>query len=141
MIALALETEPHQAKAVGENLRVSWKHCTEIGRFIQGDLVEKAENKLEEVAEERLAVPATKFDTGAGHVSGTGKGFYPVKAAEEMLDLLSSAKSNAEHEGLNPEALEVQQFITNKGPRIRTPKRHRGREIKSSHVKIVVGER
>jgi large subunit ribosomal protein L22 len=138
---MPLETEPHQAKATANNLRVSWKDCTEIGRFIQGDLVEKAENKLEEVVKGNLAVPATKFDSDAGHVPGQGKGFYPEKAAGEVLDLLKSAKSNAEHEGLNAEALEVQQFITNKGPRIRTPKRHRGRQIKSAHVKIVVGER
>jgi large subunit ribosomal protein L22 len=138
---MPLETEPHQAKAKSENMRVSWKDCTEIGRFIQGDLVSKAENKLEEVMKKNLAVPATKFDSDAGHVAGQGKGFYPVKAAEEVLELLRSAKGNAEHEGLNPEALEVQEFITNKGPSIRTPKRHRGRQIKSAHVKIVVGER
>lgn len=64
-----------------------------------------------------------------------------MKAAEEVLKLLRSAESNAENEGLNTAALEVQEFITNQGPRFRTPKRHRGREIKSAHVKIIVGER
>ena len=138
---MPVQTEPHQAKAVGDNLRVSWKDCTEIGRFIGGDEVEKAENKLEEVIEKNLAVPAKKFDSDASHVSGQGKGFYPVKAAEEVLELLRSAKSNAEDEGLNTGALEIQEFITNQGPNIRTPKRQRGRTIKSAHVKIVVGER
>lgn len=138
---MALQTEEHQAKAVGSNLRVSWKHCTEIGRFIKGDSVEKAENKLERVIEKELHVPYTKFDSDAGHKSGGGPGGYPVKAAEEMLDLIRSAESNAEHEGLNTAALEVQNVITNQGPTFRTPKRHRGREIKSAHVKIVVGER
>lgn len=138
---MPVQTEPHQAKAVGNNMRVSWKHCTEIGRFIKGDSVEKAENKLEEVMKKNLAVPATKFDSDAGHVSGQGKGRYPVKAAEEVLALIRSAKSNAENEGLNVDQLEIQKFITNKGPNIRTPKRHRGRTIKSAHVKIVVGEK
>jgi len=138
---MPLATEPHQAKAAGNNMRVSWKHCTEIGRFIKGDTVEKAKNKLERVAEEELAVPATKFDSNAGHVSGQGKGRYPVKAAKEVLQLVENAEANAENQGLNPEALEVQKFITNQGESIRTPKRHRGRSIKSAHVKIVVGER
>jgi large subunit ribosomal protein L22 len=138
---MPIQTEPHQAKAVGNNMRVSWKHCTEIGRFIKGDTIEKAENKLEEVQKKNLAVPATKFDSDAGHVSGQGKGRYPVDAAEEVLSLLRSAKSNAENEGLNVDQLEVQEFITNKGPNVRTPKRHRGRTIKSAHVKIVVGEK
>lgn len=138
---MAIQTEPHQAKAVGNNLRVSWKHCTEIGRFVKGDTIEKAKNKLERVVEKDLAVPATKFDSDAGHQAGQGKGFYPEKAAEEVLDLLNLAEANAENEGLNTASLEVQEFITNKGPKIRTPKRHRGRSIKSAHVKIVVGER
>jgi len=137
---MTLEVESHQAKAVGKNLRVSWKHCTEIGRFIDGDSVEKARNKLERVIEKELPVPMTKFDSDAGHKPGQGAGRYPVKAAEEMLDLLNQAESNAEYEGLNKDQLKVQNIITNQGPSIRTPKRHRGREIKSAHVKMVVGE-
>ncbi|WP_414836848.1 50S ribosomal protein L22 [Candidatus Nanohalococcus occultus] len=138
---MPINTESHQAKAVGKNLRVSWKHCTEIGRWIKGDSLEKAVNKLEQVQEKNLAVPATKFDSDAGHVSGQGKGRYPQNAAEEVLKLLNLAEANAENEGLNTAALEVQKVVTNKGPKIRTPKRHRGQSIKSAHVKIVVGER
>jgi large subunit ribosomal protein L22 len=138
---MPLQTEPHQAKAIGKNMRVSWKHCTEIGRFISDDSVEKAKEKLEKVIEKDLAVPATKFDSDAGHQKGQGKARYPVKAAEEVLELLESAEGNAEHEGLNPAALQIDEFITNQGPSFRTPKRHRGRSIKSAHVKIIVGER
>ncbi|MFB6145059.1 MAG: 50S ribosomal protein L22 [Candidatus Nanohaloarchaea archaeon] len=138
---MALETEPHQAKAVGKNIRVSWKECTEIGRFIKGDSVEKAKNKLERVVEKELSVPYTKFNSDAGHKSGGGPGGYPVKAAEEMLQLLESAEFNAENEGLNTASLEVQNVIINQGPRFRTPKRHRGRKIKSAHIKIIVGEK
>lgn len=141
MIIMTLEVEAHQAKAVGKNLRVSWKDSTEIGRFIDGDSVEKAKNKLERVIEKDLPVPMTKFDSDAGHKPGQGAGKYPVKAAEEMLSLVEQAESNAEHEGLNTGQLEVQNIITNQGPSIRTPKRHRGREIKSAHVKLVVGEK
>lgn len=138
--SMSLQTEPHQAKAVGRNLPVSWKDVTEIGRFVKGDTVEKAVSKLERVTEEELAVPFTKF-SGASHTSGGQEGRYPVKAADAVLEVLSSAESNAENEGLNTDKLEVQEFITNQGPRIRTPKRHRGREPKSAHVKIIVGER
>lgn len=138
---MQVPTEEHQAKAVGQNLRVSWKDTTEIGRFIKGDDVEKAENKLERVIEKELAVPYTKFNSDAGHKSGGGPGKYPEKASEEMLDLLRSAVSNAENEGLNPDQLEIQNVISNQGPSIRTPKRHRGREIKTSHVTIIVGEK
>ncbi len=133
---MPIQTEPHQAKAVGNDLRVSWKDVTEIGRFVKGDSIEKAENKLERVIEEELPVPFTKF-SGASHRSGQGEGRYPKKAAEEVLEVLRSAASNAENEGLNTDNLEIQKFITNQGSRFRTTRGHR---IKSAHIKIVVGE-
>ncbi|MFB6203228.1 MAG: 50S ribosomal protein L22 [Candidatus Nanohaloarchaea archaeon] len=138
---MPVETEPHQAKAVGDNMPVSWKDCTEIGRFVKGDTVEKAKRKLEMVTEEELAVPYTKFDSDVGHRSGQGSGRYPVKAAKHVLEVLEAAESNAEHEGLNPGSLEVQKFITNKGQEMQTPGRFRGETTKAAHVKIVVGER
>lgn len=140
MIAVPLETEPHQAKAVGNDLRVSWKDVTEIGRFVKGDTVEKAENKLERVIEKELPVPYTKF-SGASHRSGGQEGRYPEKAAKEVLSVIRGARSNAEDQGLNTDALEIQEFITNQGQEFRTPGRHRGETIKSAHVKIIVGER
>ena len=138
---MPIETEPHQAKAVGHNMPVSWKDVTEIGRFLKDDSVEKAKDKLQRVIEEDLAVPYTKFDSGAGHHSGSGKSRYPKNAAEEVLQVLESAESNAEHEGLNTGALEIQKFITNQGQEMRTPGRQPGRKTKAAHLKLVVGER
>ena len=129
-----------EAKAVGRNLPISWKDCTEIGRFIDGDSVEKAERKLEKVIEKELHVPYTKFDSDAGHRSGGEAGGYPVKASKEVLELLRSAKSNGEDQGLNPNAMKVSNFITNQGPEVATPSRNRGQTTKSSHVKIFVSE-
>lgn len=136
-----METESYQAYAKQENMPVSWKDVTEIGRFIKGDKVEKAIGKLEKVTEKELAVPYTKYDSDVGHRSGhSDPARYPVKAAEHVLEVLENAKSNARYEGLNDE-LYVQEFITNKGQEFVTPGRFRGRKTKSAHVKIVVGER
>lgn len=129
-----------RAKAVGNNLSVSWKDCTEIGRFIKGDSVDKAERKLEKVIEKELHVPYTKFDSDAGHRSGGEAGGYPVKASKEVLDLVKAAKSNGVDQGLNENALKIDNVITNQGPEIATPSRHRGRTTKSSHVKVFVSE-
>jgi large subunit ribosomal protein L22 len=136
-----METTAHQAKAQGKNMPVSWKDCTEIGRFLKGDSVEKAKRKLNKVIEKDLPVPYTKFDSDAGHRSGHGdSGGFPVKAAENVLEVLESAESNAEHEGLNPSNLYVEDFITNQGREFRTPGRHQGTN-KRAHVEIVVGEK
>ncbi len=138
---MTYQTESHQAKAKQENMPVSWKDCTEIGRFIKGDEVEKAERKLEMVQKEELAVPYTKFDSDAGHRKGSSdSGGYPVKAAEHVQKILQNAKGNAEHEGLNTDNLVVQEFITNQGREFRTPSRHPG-SVKRAHVKIIVGEK
>jgi large subunit ribosomal protein L22 len=138
----SIETKAHQARALGKNMPISWKDATEIGRFISGDTVEKAENKLEKVVEKELHVPYTKFDSDAGHKSGDGdSGGYPVKAAEHMLEVVQEAASNAEHQGLNPGALHVENVITNKGTEYATPSRFRGRETKAAHVNVIVEER
>jgi large subunit ribosomal protein L22 len=120
---------------------ISWKDATEIGRFIDGDEVEKAKGKLEKVIEKDLPVPYTKFDSDVGHRPGAGdSGRFPVKAAEHILEVLEEAEANAEHEGLNPGALAVDNVITNQGQEFVTPGRFRGEKTKAAHVKIVVGE-
>jgi large subunit ribosomal protein L22 len=103
--------------------------------------LEKAETKLEEVIQKSTPVPYTKFDSDVGHRPGQGSGRFPVKAAEEVLDLVREAAANAEHQGLNPDNLFVQNIITNQGPEFATPKRHRGRSFKSAHVRVVVEEK
>ena len=136
-----MEVQSHQAYAKQENMPVSWKDVTEIGRFVKGDEVEKAERKLRMVTEKELAVPFTKFNSDVGHKSGHSEpARCPVKAAEHVLEVLNSAKKNAENEGLN-DTLYVQEFITNKGTEYATPSRIRGRKTKAAHVKIAVGER
>jgi large subunit ribosomal protein L22 len=137
-----IETEPHQARALGKNMPISWKDATEIGRFIKGDTVEKAEHKLEKVLEKELHVPYTKFDSDAGHKSGAGdSGGYPVKATEHILELVQEARANAEHQGLNAGALHIDNVITNQGTEYATPGRFRGEKTKAAHVNVIVGEK
>ncbi|MDY6769820.1 MAG: uL22 family ribosomal protein, partial [Candidatus Nanohaloarchaea archaeon] len=114
----------------------------EVGEFIKGERVSKAKEKLGRVAEEEQAVPYTRHDAEQSHRSGDmDSGRYPVKTAGEMLELLESAISNAEHEGMNPDDLRVTGVMVNQGDRMVTPKRHRGRKTKAAHVTIKVGER
>ena len=137
-----IETEPDQARALGKNMPISWKDATEIGRFIKGDTVEKAEQKLEKVLEKELHVPYTKFDSDAGHKSGAGdSGGYPVKATEHILELVQEARANAEHQGLNAGALHIDNVITNQGTEYATPGRFRGEKTKAAHVNVIVGEK
>jgi large subunit ribosomal protein L22 len=135
-----MQTEKFEAKAVEKNARVSWKDCTEIGRYIKNDELETAENKLQQVVEKNQPVEYTKFDSDVGHKPGKGKARYPVKAAKKILEVLNLAKHNAKNQGLNENNLRVQNVITNQAQEYSTPKRHRGRSFKAAHIKIKVKE-
>lgn len=132
------DEDEFKAEAKAQNRRVSGKHCIEIGRWIKGDNVEKAKEKLEKVIEKELAVPYTKFNSDLAHKKGMASGRYPVRAAEEMLRLVRSAEQNGKYEGMND--MMVSNVIVNRGRNMRTPKRHRGKSPKSTHINVEVKE-
>ncbi|MCJ7478870.1 MAG: 50S ribosomal protein L22 [Candidatus Nanohaloarchaeota archaeon QJJ-7] len=137
-----MEVQEEEAVARGENLPISRKHAREVGEFIKGESVEEAKQKLDRVTEEEQAVPYTRHDAEQSHRKGSmDSGRYPVKTAEEMLELLQSAESNARYEGMNTDNLKVTGVMINQGNRMLTPKRHRGRKAKAAHVTIKVGEK
>lgn len=129
----------NRVEAKARNIRVSRKHCIEIGRWINGDNVEKAKEKLEQVIEKERPVPFKKHNKNLSHKKGTGPGRYPISAAEEMLEVLKSAEENGKYQGL--ENMIVSEVIVNQGSRMRTPKRHRGRSPKSAHIDVKLEEK
>ncbi|MDY6776919.1 MAG: 50S ribosomal protein L22 [Candidatus Nanohaloarchaea archaeon] len=137
-----MQVHEEEAVARGENLPISRKHAKEVADFIRGETVDDARDKLERVIDEEQAVPYSRHNRKQSHVKGDmDEGRYPVKTAEEMLDLLKSAESNATYEGMRAEDLEVTGVMVNQGNRYYTPKRHRGRRAKAAHVTIKVGEK
>ncbi len=131
-----------QAKARGVNVSVSRKHCTEIGRFIKGDSVNEAKDKLERVIEKDQPVPYTKYDSDLAHRQGDmDQGRYPVSSAKEVLRILKSAEQNAINEGLAEDSLYIHEFYANQGQSRPTPKRNRGQTPKSAHITIKLRER
>ncbi len=131
-----------EAKARGVNLSVSRKHCMEIGRFIKGDSVEKAKEKLERVIEKDLAVPYTRYNSDLAHrKGGKGPGRYPINASKEVLKLLKSAEQNAiNNQGMAQDRLYISEFFTTQGQRFQTPRRQRGEKPKSAHITIKLRE-
>lgn len=136
------QQEPQEAKARGVNLRVSQKHCVEIGRFIKGDSVEKAKEKLQKVIDKEQPVPYHRFNADLAHKKGNmGAGRYPVSACKEVLTLVESAEQNAIYEGMAEDSLYLSEFYATQGRRFNTPKRNRGRKPKSAHVTVKLRER
>ncbi|MDY6766175.1 MAG: 50S ribosomal protein L22 [Candidatus Nanohaloarchaea archaeon] len=136
-----MQVHDDEAVARGRNLPISRKHAREVAAFIDGDSIEEAKAKLQRVIDKEQPVPYERHDAEQSHRSGSmDAGRYPVKTAEELLELLESAESNAVHEGMSTDNLRVTGVMVNQGSRMVTPKRHRGRKTKAAHVTITVGE-
>ena len=81
-------------------------------------LLNKVEEYLKVVLEHKRCIPYSRFDHSAGRCSaaiqfGLTKGRYPKKCVRIMLNLLQSAKANAEAKKLNPEELVIKNVFVN----------------------------
>tara|TARA_Y100000310_G_scaffold191080_1_gene191078 strand:+ start:3210 stop:3737 length:528 start_codon:yes stop_codon:yes gene_type:complete len=136
-----MTNKEHAAIAKGRNLSISTKHATEICNFIRGKSLQKSKALLQEVVERKTAVPFKVFNNNMGHRSGKiASGRYPEKAANEIINLLNSAESNAQNKGLNVETLFISAIIPNQASRPAHFGRKRGK-MKRTHVDIKVEEK
>ena len=130
-----------EAKAVSLNLPISWKHSTELARFLKNRFTDQAIKDLEGVINQRIAVPYRRNDFDRGHKPGVGPGRYPVKTAKYFLKVLKHAVKNAEEKGLNSEELFIKTIVVSKGNTAWHRGRHRRRLLKRTHIEIVLSER
>jgi large subunit ribosomal protein L22 len=103
------------ARAIGKERPVSPKDSREICRMIRGKNVAVAIRMLEEVIELKRPVQFARYNMGVPHKPGIGPGRYPKKSAEAILQVIQSAKHNAEYKGLDSENLRVKVITTNLG--------------------------
>ena len=109
-------TDPDKtARAIGKEKPVSPKDSREVCRMVRGKSVALAIRMLEEVIDLKRPVPFARFNTGVAHKIGTGPGRFPKKSAEAILDVIQSAKHNAEYKGLDAENMKVKIITANLG--------------------------
>jgi len=109
--SIAEEMDPEKtAKASGREVRVSHKSAREICKAIKGMMLTQAQQYLTDVMAKKRPVPFMRFKKKAGHRHGLEKAYagrYPVKAAKQILKVLSGAEANAEYKGLDTERLRI----------------------------------
>lgn len=128
------------AKAVGRALPISTKTSKEVCRWIKGRDVAKAIVMLEDVTKMKRAVPYFSAVKDIGHRKGDMRtGGFPQKAATHILDLVKSARHNAEHKGLNSKDLIIWHTSAQQGPHTMRGGR-RYRTAKRTHVEIILKE-
>lgn len=137
----AVKMKENCAKAMGVSMPVSHKKAILVCNFIRHKTVSKAKALLQDVIEQKRAVPYTRFNDGVGHRKGMNAGRYPIDTCKHILALLESAESNAQFKGLNTGNLVVMHTCAQRGPTTWHYGRHKRREAKRAHVEIVVEEK
>lgn len=114
------------AKAYGRNLRISTKNSVIVCRAINGLRYSKGKKLLEDLINKKRNL----------------NGKYYTKTATEILNILESAKNNAEAKGLDINKLVIH-ASAHKGFRFYTPRRFklRRRSTKNTNIQIILEER
>ena len=115
------ESDPNtSSRAMGYELHISPKHSREICSKIKKMKTPEAKRFLEDVMALRRAVPFKRFNGNVGHRRGRmAAGRYPVRAATEILKVLTNAEQGAEDKGLEPERMRLAHTSTKQGRTIR----------------------
>lgn len=131
----------NQARAVARDASVSTKASIEAVKFLKGKTTKVAIAYLEKVMKKDIAIPYTRFTDGVGHRTGKGitSGRYPQKLSRELIKLIKSTEANASMKGLGEE-LKIVHFVAHKASVPMHYGRHARREMKRSHIEIIVEE-
>ena len=132
----------HIASAKVSNIPVSTKHSVEISGYLRYKNTSFAKEFLEDVIALKKAVPFKKHKKNIGHRKGKiAAGRYPIKAVQEVLNLLNSLEANAQNKGLNTESLYISSIIPNFAARPWHYGRQRRVKMKRTHLKITAEEK
>ncbi len=133
--------EKTTARAKGNNLPISFKKSVEVCTAIRQKPLLKAIVMLEDIADMKKALPHKRFNKGGtGHKVGMGPGRYPVKACNEIIDVLKNAEANARQKGLTEGELIITYAVANKASQQFHFGRQRRRKMKRTNIDIVVEE-
>ncbi|MHA1131693.1 MAG: 50S ribosomal protein L22 [Candidatus Helarchaeota archaeon] len=138
------------AIASGRDVRCSPKHAREVCNTIKGMLIENAKTFLDNVILQVQAVPFKRHNKKQAHRKGLDRfkwpaGRYPVKAAQEVLNIINNAENNAEYKGLDLDRVRIIHAATHRGRKIKkyTPRAF-GRSTPYfktlTHIEIVLEE-
>lgn len=130
----------HTVKASGRALPISTKVAVEICNRVRGMSVDKALIYLKRVTELKEAVPFKRFNDGVGHRRGPmAAGRFPVKAAQHVAAVIASAQANAQAQNFD-ESLKIVHICANKAAGQMHQGRQRSRQMKRTHVEVVLKE-
>ncbi|HLD58530.1 MAG TPA: 50S ribosomal protein L22 [archaeon] len=138
------------ARAFASNRPISLKYSVEICREIRGKRLQRAESFLNNVLSHKEFLPLRQYRGKIPHrkgdsQSGVKSGRYPKNACMAFLDLLNSAKANADFKGMDAENLIIVHAFASQGFK-RSSHQPKGKisgkpwKRKSAHIEVIVRE-
>ena len=139
------------AKAVIKNVPASIRDLYNVCKAIRGMKLNDAKNFLNNVLEEKEALPFWRYSHGSSHKANISpkwkvkSGRYPKKAIKYVLKVLENAENNANSKGLDMDKLKILHIAAHKGITIKrymprafgrsTPKYRR-----TSSIEVILAE-
>ena len=124
------------AVARGIGLRVSPKQCVYICKIIRGKSPDAAVARLQDVINERRAVPMAGLEVGHKKGKGLAGGRFPKNACVAIIGVVKQAGANAIVAGIENPVI-----VVAKSDRAAAPLRKGGRKAKRAHVYIEIRNR
>lgn len=118
MKGYSIDLDPETtARAIGKDLRVSYKNSIQVCSAVRGKPIEDAKKYLEDVIVKKVPVPFLTHKRHINHRKGAGfgPGKYPVNSAKAVLDLINVAENNAEYKGLDPDNMFIAHISAYRG--------------------------
>lgn len=107
-------------KAMGCDLRTSFKNTYNVTQAIKGWKLEDAKKYLQAVIDKKRCIPFCRFKSGVSRTAQikefkqTTQGRWPEKSCKIVLSLLKNAESNAEFQSLETDSLVISHIQTNR---------------------------
>lgn len=125
---MQLKGDQMQATAKAMNARISFKHSLILCRVLRRKKVSSAKKILEDLIAQKRSLNRKYF----------------INASKKFLEVLKDAEANAKQKKLNLDDLFIKIIKADKGEKFIRPKsraKFRGREAKSTNIKIILEER
>ena len=121
------------AVANGFSLRISSKQSVYICRAIRGKSPELAIMRLNEVINEKRAIPMAGLEVGHRKGKGIAGGRFPKNACKAIIEIVKQAGANAIVAGIESPVITII-----KSDRASAPYRKGGRKAKRTHIHVEI---
>jgi len=121
------------AVARGVGLRVSPKQCIYVCKIVRGKSPDAAVARLQDVIDERRAVPMAGLEVGHKKGRGMAGGRFPKNVCKAVMDVVKQAAANAIVAGIDEPVI-----VVAKSDRAAAPFRRGGRKAKRCHIYIEI---